>query len=357
MPEGKMPFIDFRSDTITWPTAKMRQAMANADVGDDVYEEDPTVIRLEKLSAGRMGKEAGLFVPSGTMGNLVSVLTHCGRGDEVILGDISHTFVYEAGGISALGGVFPHTLPNQPDGKLKLEDIRSAIRPDNVHFPKTRLVILENTHNRCGGAVLDEDYTRQVADIAHQAGFPLHLDGARIFNASVVLGRPVRELTAKFDSVMVCLSKGLGAPVGSLLVGSKEFIEEGRLVRKMLGGGMRQAGVLAAAGLVALEESPKRLHLDHENAKFLARSLAEIPGIKIDPEKVVTNILFFDVSATGLMAPEISRQLAGQGILANAFNPKLLRMVTHCDVDRQGCARALNVLRSIMDGAPMTYFV
>jgi threonine aldolase len=201
MPEDKMPFIDFRSDTITWPTAKMRQAMADARVGDDVYEEDPTVIRLEKLSADRMGKEAGLFVPSGTMGNLVSVLTHCGRGDEVILGDISHTFVYEAGGISALGGIFPHTLPNQPDGKLRLEDIRSAIRTDNVHFPRTRLVILENTHNRCGGAVLDAEYTCRVADLAHQAGFPLHLDGARIFNAATALGVDVKTLASPADSI------------------------------------------------------------------------------------------------------------------------------------------------------------
>jgi threonine aldolase len=243
------------------------------------------------------------------------------------------------------------------DGILTWDLIAPQIRGLSDHHARTGLIELESTTNLGGGSVYPPEISDDICDRAHALGLPVHLDGARIFNASVALGRSVRELTAKFDSVMFCLSKGLGAPVGSLLVGSKKFIEEGRLVRKMLGGGMRQAGVLAAAGLVALEESPKRLHLDHENAQFLARSLAEIPGIKIDPEKVVTNILFFDVSATGLMAPEISRQLAGQGILANALNPKLLRMVTHCDVDRQGCARALNVLRSIVEGAPMTYFV
>jgi len=350
------PVVDLRSDTVTRPTPAMRRAMAEAEVGDDVYREDPTVNRLQERAAEIFGREAGLFVPSGTMGNQAAIKVHTHHGQEVICEAGAHLFHYEMAMMAAFAGCMARPVWAD-DGILTWDLIAPQIRGLSDHHARTGLIELESTTNLGGGSVYPPEISDDICDRAHALGLPVHLDGARIFNASVALGRSVRELTAKFDSVMFCLSKGLGAPVGSLLVGSKEFIEEGRLVRKMLGGGMRQAGVLAAAGLVALEESPKRLHLDHENAQFLARSLAEIPGIKIDPEKVVTNILFFDVSATGLMAPEISRQLAGQGILANAFNPKLLRMVTHCDVDRQGCARALNVLRSIVDGAPMTYFV
>ena len=350
------PVVDLRSDTVTRPTPAMRRAMAEAEVGDDVYREDPTVNRLQERAAEIFGREAGLFVPSGTMGNQAAIKVHTHHGQEVICEAGAHLFHYEMAMMAAFAGCVARPVWAD-DGILTWDLIAPQIRGLSDHHARTGLIELESTTNLGGGSVYPPEISDDICDRAHALGLPVHLDGARIFNASVVLGRSVRELTAKFDSVMFCLSKGLGAPVGSLLVGSKEFIEEGRLVRKMLGGGMRQAGVLAAAGLVALEESPKRLHLDHENAQFLARSLAEIPGIKIDPEKVVTNILFFDVSATGLMAPEISRQLAGQGILANALNPKLLRMVTHCDVDRQGCARALNVLRSIVDGAPMTYFV
>ena len=350
------PVVDLRSDTVTRPTPAMRRAMAEAEVGDDVYREDPTVNRLQERAAEIFGREAGLFVPSGTMGNQAAIKVHTHHGQEVICEAGAHLFHYEMAMMAAFAGCMARPVWAD-DGILTWDLIAPQIRGLSDHHARTGLIELESTTNLGGGSVYPPEISDDICDRAHALGLPVHLDGARIFNASVALGRPVRELTAKFDSVMFCLSKGLGAPVGSLLVGSKKFIEEGRLVRKMLGGGMRQAGVLAAAGLVALEESPKRLHLDHENAQFLARSLAEIPGIKIDPEKVVTNILFFDVSATGLMAPEISRQLAGQGILANALNPKLLRMVTHCDVDRQGCARALNVLRSIVEGAPMTYFV
>jgi len=350
------PVVDLRSDTVTRPTPAMRRAMAEAEVGDDVYREDPTVNRLQERAAEIFGREAGLFVPSGTMGNQAAIKVHTHHGQEVICEAGAHLFHYEMAMMAAFAGCMARPVWAD-DGILTWDLIAPQIRGLSDHHARTGLIELESTTNLGGGSVYPPEISDDICDRAHALGLPVHLDGARIFNASVALGRSVRELTAKFDSVMFCLSKGLGAPVGSLLVGSKKFIEEGRLVRKMLGGGMRQAGVLAAAGLVALEESPKRLHLDHENAQFLARSLAEIPGIKIDPEKVVTNILFFDVSATGLMAPEISRQLAGQGILANALNPKLLRMVTHCDVDRQGCARALNVLRSIVEGAPMTYFV
>ena len=345
------PAVDLRSDTVTRPTPAMRRAMAEAEVGDDVYREDPTVNRLQERAAEIFGREAGLFVPSGTMGNQTAIKVHTHHGQEVICEARAHIFNYEMAMMAAFAGCVARPVWAD-DGILTWDLIAPQIRGLSGHFARTGLIEVENTTNLAGGSVYPPEISDDICDRAHALGLPVHLDGARIFNASVALGRPVRELTAKFDSVMFCLSKGLGAPVGSMLVGSKEFIEEARLVRKMLGGGMRQAGVLAAAGLVALEESPKRLHLDHENAKFLAQGLAEIPGIKVDPDKVVTNILFFDVSATGLSAPEVSKQLAVQGILANAVNPKLLRMVTHCDVDRQGCARALDVLRSIVDGAP-----
>jgi len=249
-----MKIIDLRSDTVTKPTEEMRRAMAMAEVGDDVYGEDPTINRLQEMAAEMMGKEAGLFVPSGTMGNLLSVLNVCGRGDEVIMGNLGHTFLFEAGGISALGGVFPHTLPNQADGSLLLSDIENAIRPDDIHDPITRMVILENTHNRCGGTVLTPEYTQSVADLAHKHQLHLHLDGARIFNAAAALGVKAAQLTAPVDSVTFCLSKGLCAPVGSVVCGSREFIKQGLRTRKVLGGGMRQAGVLAAAGIIALEK-------------------------------------------------------------------------------------------------------
>jgi threonine aldolase len=350
------PSVDLRSDTVTRPTPAMRRAMAEAEVGDDVYREDPTVNLLQDRAAQIFGREAGLFVPSGTMGNQTAIKVHTHHGQEVICEARAHVFNYEMAMMAAFAGCLARPIWAD-DGILTWDLIAPQIRGLSGNFARTGLIEVENTTNLAGGSVYPPDTSDGICDRAHALGLPVHLDGARIFNASVALGRPVWELTAKFDSVMFCLSKGLGAPVGSILVGSNEFIEEARLVRKMLGGGMRQAGVLAAAGLVALAESPKRLHLDHENAKFLAHGLAEIPGIKIDPDKVVTNILFFDVSATGLSAPEVSKQLAVKGILANAVNPKTLRMVTHCDVDRQGCARGLDVLRSIVDGAPMTYFV
>jgi len=248
-----MQVVDLRSDTVTLPSDEMRQAMARAELGDDVFGEDPTVNRLERMAAERVGKESALLVTSGTMGNLTSILTHCRRGEEVILGDQSHTFVYEGGGIAALGGVHPHTIPNQPDGTLRLEDVENAIRPDNVHFPRTKLICLENTHNRCNGAPLTPQYMAAVAALARRHRLNVHLDGARLFNAAVALGVDVKELAAPVDSLSICLSKGLAAPVGSVVCGPQAFIAEARRVRKVLGGGMRQAGVLAAAGIVALE--------------------------------------------------------------------------------------------------------
>ena len=271
--------IDLRSDTVTLPTDEMRQAMALAEVGDDVYREDPTVNRLENLAAERMGKQKGLFIPSGTMGNLIAILTHCQRGEEVIMGNQAHTFMYEVGGISALGGIMVHTVPNQPDGTLLIDDVTNAIRMEDVHFPATRLIALENTQNRCGGVVLQPEYIDKIVEIARNHNLVVHMDGARIFNAAVKLKIPARRLVDGVDSVTFCLSKGLGAPVGSVLCGNLQFIEKARKIRKQLGGGMRQAGILAAAGIIALEKMVDRLEEDHQRATVLANKLRTISTI------------------------------------------------------------------------------
>jgi threonine aldolase len=276
-----MKWIDLRSDTVTLPTEKMRTAMGVAQLGDDVYGEDPTVNRLQAMAAEMLGKEAALFVPSGTMGNLAAVLAHCGRGDEVIMGDCAHTYLYEAGGISALGGVHPFTVPNQADGTLKISDIQRAVRADDPHFPRSKLLILENTHNRCGGVSLSRQYMLEAAQVARDNGLAIHLDGARIFNAAVDQGVPASELVEMVDSVTFCLSKGLCAPVGSVLCGSREFIEEAHRIRKQLGGGMRQAGILAAAGIIALEEMVDRLGEDHQHATELADALSAVEGVRL----------------------------------------------------------------------------
>ena len=342
-----MRTIDLRSDTVTLPTAAMREAIVNAELGDDVFEEDPTTIRLEEMAAERMGKEAAMLVASGTMGNLVSLLSHCRRGDEVILGDQSHTFLYEAGGIAALGGVHPHTIANQPDGTLRLEDIAGAIRADNVHFPRTRLVCLENTHNRCGGAVLTADYIEQVAALAHDRGLGLHLDGARVFNAAVALGVDAKELTQHADSVSFCLSKGLSAPVGSLVCGPKEFIYEARRNRKALGGGMRQCGIIAAAGIEALENMIARLVQDHDNARRLAEGIDKIGGLSIEPERVQTNIVYFDVAGETISAEQLVARLADKGIKILQLGPARLRAVTHYGIDAEDIDLTLAALEQV----------
>jgi threonine aldolase len=339
--------IDLRSDTVTKPTPAMRRAMFEAEVGDDVYREDPTVNRLQEHAAELFEREAALFVPSGTMGNQVAIKVHTQPGQEVICEQRAHIFNYEMAMTAAFSGCLARPIWAE-DGILTWDLIAPHVRARSDHRARTGLISLENTSNLAGGSVYPPHISDDICDQAHAAGLPVHLDGARIFNASVALGRSVAELTRKFDSVMFCLSKGLGAPVGSMLVGSKVFFEEARLVRKMLGGGMRQVGILAAAGLVALEESPKRLHIDHENARFLAQGLAAIPGIKIDPAKVVTNILFFDVSGMGLTSFQISQRLAAEGVLANGVTPETMRMVTHYDVDRAGCERALRVLGEVL---------
>lgn len=339
--------VDLRSDTVTRPTPVMRRAMAEAEVGDDVYREDPMVNRLQERTAEIFNREAALFVPSGTMGNQTALKVHTQPGREVICEARAHIYNHEMGMMGAFSGVVPRTIVAE-DGIMRWEQVEALVRPRSDHYASTGLVELENTSNLAGGSVYPITISDEICDRAHQRSLPVHLDGARIFNASVALGRSIVELTQKFDSVMFCLSKGLGAPVGSMVVGSKDFIEEARLIRKMLGGGMRQAGILAAAGLVALEESPSRLHVDHENARFLAEGLAELHGVKIDPSKVKTNILFFDVSASGFTAQEVSKRLAAQGVLANGVGPSTIRMVTHFDVDRAGCGRALISLRDVL---------
>jgi len=341
--------VDLRSDTVTKPTPAMRRAMAEAEVGDDVYGEDPSVNRLQKRAAEIFGREASLFVPTGCMGNLVAIKTWTRPGMEVICEQKGHVNNYELASMSAVAGCMPRTT-DAPDGILSWQLIEPLIRPKNYYTSQTGLISLENTHNMHGGSVYTREATRSICGEAHAAGLPVHMDGARIFNAAVALRCDVTALTQMCDSVMFCLSKGLGAPVGSILVGSRDFIERARVNRKLLGGGMRQAGVLAAAGLVALEESPKRLHCDHENAKRLAEGLAQIKGIKIDPAKVVTNIVIFDVSASGKTAAEVSGALRDRGVLANPTGKCTIRMVTHCDVDRAGIERAIaetaNVLRA-----------
>ncbi len=336
-------WIDLRSDTVTRPTPEMRRAMAEAEVGDDVYGEDPTVNRLEASAAEILGKEAGLFVPTGSMGNTIAVKLHTTHGQEVICEARCHVMNYELAMMAWFSGCLARPIPT-PDGILRWSDIRKEYRPLHAHFAPTGLIALENTHNIAGGVVTPKEVIDEICDEAHNLGLKVHLDGARIFNAAAYLGVSAAELCAKADTVMFCLSKGLGAPVGSLLVGTRDDIARARLYRKRLGGGMRQAGVLAAPGLIALEKMTARLAEDHANARFLAEGLARIPGIQIDPEKVQTNILVFDVSGTGIESFEISRRLKQRGVLANGINPSLMRMVTHFDVDRAGCERALEAM-------------
>jgi len=328
----------------------MREAMYRAEVGDDVFGEDPTVNRLEAMAAERMGKEAALFVVSGTMANLVSLLTHCGRGHEIIVGDLAHTFLYEQGGSAALGGIHVHTLRNQPDGTLDLREIEGAIRADNIHFPRTRLICLENTHNRCGGVPLTPEYTDAVGDLARRHGLAVYLDGARIFNAAVALGVDARELTRGVDTVSFCLSKGLCAPVGSLVCGTRDFIAEARRNRKIVGGGMRQAGIIAAAGIVALEQMVDRLTEDHENARRLALGLAEIPGISIDPAQVRTNIVIFDLVAERPTPAEFAARLSADGVKVLALGERI-RLVTHYGIDAADIDKALVAIRKVMQEA------
>lgn len=343
-----MDWIDLRSDTVTQPTEAMRQAMANAVVGDDVFGEDPTVNELQLMAAEKMGKEAGLFVPSGTMGNLAAILAHCGRGDEVILGNKAHTFLYEAGGISALGGVHSCQLTNQADGTLILNDIQSAIRSKDAHQPISRLVCLENTHNRCGGVALTEVYTKSVGELAHENGLLLHLDGARIFNAAVVQEVPAKELAEPADSVTFCLSKGLSAPVGSVLCGSKEFIAKAHRIRKQLGGGMRQAGILAAAGIVALETMTDRLAEDHKRARTMVKGLSFLPWLVMDQGTPYTNMIFMNLADNFPQnAKQVASELAKMGVKVGVVGQRRFRLVTHYWIDDQAVDKTIVAFQEV----------
>jgi len=326
----------------------MRRAMADAEVGDDVFGEDPTVNCLEEMAAERLGKEAALFVASGTMANIISQMTHCGRGDEMILGDQAHIFYYEQGGSAALGGIHPRTIPNQPNGTLAIQDIEAAMRPDNIHFPRTRLIVLENTHNRCYGSPLSAAYMQAVGDIARSNGLKIHVDGARLFNAAIALETEARDLVTQADSVSFCLSKGLAAPVGSVVCSTRDFISEARRIRKVLGGGMRQAGILAAAGIVALTEMVDRLKDDHLNARTLAEGLVELKGIAIDPGFVKTNLVFFEIRRPDMTAEELALQLGNYGVRLLTTGPRQLRAVTHYQVTSEDIEYALIMFRKVL---------
>jgi len=338
--------IDLRSDTLTHPTQSMRDAMATAEVGDDVFQEDPTVQKLENLSAEKMGKEAALFVPSGCMGNLISLLSHCGRGDEILLGDRSHISLYEVGGVAALAGVHPRPLPNKNDGTISIDLLEKGIRHSDIHCPPTRLICLENTQNFCQGSPITPEYMTEVREIANKFGLKIHLDGARIFNAAVALGVPVAKLTEKVDSVMFCLSKGLSAPVGSLVCGSSEFIVKARKARKMVGGGMRQVGHIAAAGLIAITEQVDRLQEDHDNAKFLASQLSDLDGIEVDVTRIKTNIIFFKL--TGIDGEVLLNQLEQNQIKILMTDADVFRAVLHREVSKEQVQTVVKTFQSIL---------
>ena len=329
-----MEYIDLRSDTVTKPTPEMREAMAEAEVGDDVYRDDPTVNRLEQLAADMLGKEAALFVPSGTMGNLLALLVHCQRGDEVIVGNQSHIYLNEAGGMAAIGGIQPCPIQNQLDGTLALANILASIRTEDVHHPITRLVCLENTQNICGGVPLTTEYTRQVGELAHKNNLSLHIDGARIFNAATAQNVSVKDLVKPADTVMFCLSKGLVAPVGSILVGTQKFIARARHLRKMVGGGMRQVGVLAAAGIISLETMTKRLGDDHARAKRLADGLRQLKGLLVDQNSPYTNMVYLNLSeGVRDSAQQITQKMKDLGVLVDPENARRFRLVTHYWID------------------------
>jgi threonine aldolase len=344
-----MEYIDLRSDTVTKPTPEMREAMAEAEVGDDVYMDDPTVNKLQAKAAEMLGKEDSLFVPSGTMGNLIALMAHCQRGDEAIVGDNSHIYLNEAGGMSALGGIQPHPVKNQADGTLLLDNILESIQAEDVHHTITRLICLENTQNVCGGVPLSVEYTRAVGKIARENNLSLHIDGARIFNAATALNVSVKELVEPADSVMFCLSKGLAAPVGSMLVGTKKFIHRARHLRKMLGGGMRQVGVLAAAGMIALEKMSTRLGEDHARAKKLFEGLNQVRGLKLDASPS-SNMVYFDLlDEVKLSEDQIVDEMKKRGVLVDWWpGHRRFRLVTHYWIDDAGVEKTLKAFAEIL---------
>ena len=345
-----MDYIDLRSDTVTKPTPEMREAMAEAEVGDDVYRDDPTVNRLEALAANALGKESALFVPSGTMGNLLALLVHCQRGDEAIVGDKSHIYLNEAGGMSALGGIQPCPVPNQKDGTLAPDDILASIRTEDVHHPITRLICLENTQNICGGIPLTAAYTREVGELARKNNLSLHIDGARIFNAAAAQNVSIRDLVDPADSVMFCLSKGLASPIGSMLVGTSKFIARARHLRKMLGGGMRQVGVLAAAGIISLEKMTTRLADDHARARKLADGLRNVKGVLVDESSPYSNMVYLNLASdVKVDAAKIIDSALKQGVLLDCENARRFRLVTHYWVDDKAVDKVIQVFKTAME--------
>jgi threonine aldolase len=344
-----MEYIDLRSDTVTKPTPEMREAMAEAEVGDDVFGDDPTVNKLEAMAAEKLGKEAAIFVPSGTMGNLLALLVHCQRGDEVMVGSRSHIYLNEAGGMSALGGIHPWPIPNQKDGTLAIEDILASIRDaEDVHQPRTRLICLENTQNVCGGIPLSVEYTRQVGDVARANHLALHIDGARIFNAAAAQNVDAKDLTAPADSVMFCLSKGLVSPIGSMLVGTKQFVSRARHLRKMLGGGMRQVGVIAAAGIISLEKMTSRLAEDHVRAKRLVDGLRQVDAIILDENTPYTNMIFFELAGDVSLTPQqIGDKLLELGVQVDAYSRRF-RLVTHYWIDDDAVEKTISAFNKVL---------
>lgn len=344
-----MNYTDLRSDTVTQPTPEMREVMAEAQVGDDVYGDDPTVNALQEKAADMLGKEDSLFVPSGTMGNLIALLVHCQRGDEVILGDKSHIYLNEAGGMSALGGIQPRPVMNQKDGTLLLDDIRASIQSEDVHHAITKLICLENTQNVCGGVPLSVEYTNEVGKIAKENNLSFHIDGARIFNAATALNVNVKDLVAPADSVMFCLSKGLSSPVGSMIVGTKKFINRARHLRKMLGGGMRQVGVLASAGIISLEKMSKRLGDDHARAKKIYDGLKQVAGLVLEAQPL-TNMIFFDIHPNiKLTDNQIVEEVKKYGVLVDWASSRRFRLVTHYWVDDVGVERTIEAFKKVLN--------
>ena len=343
-----MKIIDLRSDTVTLPSAEMRQAIFEAKLGDDVFQEDENVNLLEKKAATLSGKEAALLVPSGTMGNLISFLVHCPRGTEAILGNRSHTFIYEAGGISAFGGIHSHQLHNDDNGLIDIELIKNAIRRDDVHFPQTSIISLENTHNRCFGSPVSKIYIDEVASIAKDNGLKLHIDGARIFNATYALDISLYELVDNVDSLTFCLSKGLACPVGSIICGSKDFIYKARRMRKALGGGMRQAGLIASAGLVILDNLDAQIQEDHENAKILANGISEIEALSINVDKVKTNIMYFNLESNKINSNQLLEGMKKSGVLFFEVSPNQYRLVTHYGITKIDIDFTLSTFKKVL---------
>tara|TARA_B100000212_G_scaffold301566_1_gene247415 strand:- start:397 stop:1434 length:1038 start_codon:yes stop_codon:yes gene_type:complete len=333
--------IDLRSDTVTQPSNQMRDAISNSLLGDDVFGEDPTVNEIEQKAAQIMGKESALLVPSGTMGNLVSILSHCERGTEIILGHKSHTFIYEGGGISSVGGIHSRQLLNDDFGIINLDDIKQAVRDDNVHYPKTSAISLENTHNMCFGSPIEPNYIKSVSVIAKENNLKLHIDGARIFNAAVSLNIDVKDFVKNVDSVTFCLSKGLAAPIGSVVCGSKKFIDKARRHRKVLGGGMRQAGIIAAAGLISLDDCIMQIKKDHNNAKVLAEGLNKIKGLSVQLNLVQTNIIFFKLESDEITAQALVESMNSKGIKFFETSPNRFRLVTHYGITKKDIYKTL----------------